>query len=91
MINEYSSLMTKKHTPRQRRAFALEAHSRIREGIGDRALWDGHPDMQQGWASTSFNVIQSEHDDASPRTLADRLKAHDDVLAEISAVWRIRC
>ncbi len=85
MINEYRSLMTK-HPARKRRAFALEAHSRIREGIEDRALWDDHPDMQHGWASTSFNVIQSEHDDAAPRTLEDRLNAHDEILTEIAAV-----
>lgn len=52
----------------------------------DRALWEMQPDLQHGWASTSFNVIQSEHDDESPRMLADRLAAHDDVLAKISSV-----
>jgi hypothetical protein len=86
MINEYSSLMIRKYSARQRRAFALEAHSKIGEGIKDRTLWDLQPDLQHGWASTSFNVIQSEPDDDSPRTLSDRLKAHDDVLAEISAI-----
>ncbi len=85
MINEYRSLMTK-HPARERRDFALKAHSKIEEGIADRALWVDHPDMQHGWASTSFNVIQSEHDDAAPRTLPDCLKAHDDILAKIAAV-----
>ncbi|SED25439.1 hypothetical protein [Bradyrhizobium erythrophlei] len=78
--------MITKYSARQRRAFALEAHSKIGEGINDRALWEMQPDLQHGWASTSFNVIQSEHDDDSPRTLSDRLKTHDNVLAEISAI-----